>query len=52
MGASEQSISLVDVAIPCPVDRLFTYRVPESLRGRARPGTRVLVPFGDSAELT
>ena len=27
-------------------DKLFTYRVPEHLRGQAAPGTRVLVPFG------
>lgn len=27
-------------------DRLFTYLVPDSLAGRARPGCRVLVPFG------
>ena len=27
-------------------DRLFTYAVPADLRGRARPGQRVRVPFG------
>jgi primosomal protein N' (replication factor Y) len=46
MGASKQPFSLVDVAVPYPVDRLFTYRVPESLRGRVQPGSRVIVPFG------
>ena len=27
-------------------DTLFTFLVPEALRGRVRPGSRVLVPFG------
>jgi primosomal protein N' (replication factor Y) len=34
------------VAIPLPVHRTFTYRVPESERGRVQLGSRVLVPFG------
>ena len=46
MGAVATSPSLVDVAVPYPVDKLFTYRVPEALRGRVRPGSRVVVPFG------
>jgi primosomal protein N' (replication factor Y) len=33
------------VALDLPVDRLFTYRVPEGLRERARPGQRVVVTF-------
>ena len=37
---------LVDVAVPVPLRRTFTYRVPESLRGRIEPGSRVAVPFG------
>ena len=28
------------------VDRPFTYRIPEALRGRLCPGVRVLLPFG------
>ncbi len=35
-----------DVAVPVPLDRLFTYRLPLTLRHRVRPGSRVLVPFG------
>ena len=46
MGTSKQPPSLVDVAVPYPVDKLFTYRVPEALRGRVQPGSRVIVPFG------
>jgi primosomal protein N' (replication factor Y) (superfamily II helicase) len=33
------------VALPLPLPRTFTYAVPEALRGAARPGVRVLVPF-------
>lgn len=29
-----------------PLDNVFTYRVPESLRARLRPGQRVIVPLG------
>ncbi|MBI5571894.1 MAG: primosomal protein N' [Desulfomonile tiedjei] len=36
---------LVDVAIPLPVDTLFTYRVPEHLAPMVETGRRVLVPF-------
>jgi primosomal protein N' (replication factor Y) len=35
-----------EVAVAVPVDRLFTYRVPEALRGEAATGRRVRVPFG------
>jgi primosomal protein N' (replication factor Y) len=38
--------SLVDVALPLPVDRLFTYRVPGALTETVRRGVRVVVPFG------
>lgn len=38
--------SIVQVALPLPIDRLFSYRVPEDLRPFARIGMRVLVPFG------
>jgi primosomal protein N' (replication factor Y) len=46
MGAVKKPLSLVDVAVPFPVDKLFTYLVPEALRGRVRLFARVLVPFG------
>jgi primosomal protein N' (replication factor Y) len=46
MGTTQKPASLFDVAVPFPVDRLFTYAVPEALRGRVKPGSRVLVPFG------
>ena len=36
----------MDVALPLPVDRLFTYRIPEALAGTIGRGARVVVPFG------
>jgi primosomal protein N' (replication factor Y) len=35
-----------EVILNLPVDRAFTYRIPEALRDRVRPGVRVDVPFG------
>ena len=35
-----------DVSLPVPLDRPFTYSLPETLRHRIRPGCRVIVPFG------
>ncbi|MBV9761494.1 MAG: primosomal protein N' [Acidobacteriaceae bacterium] len=35
-----------DVGLPVPVDRLFTYELPLTMRAHAGPGSRVLVPFG------
>ncbi|MBI5085940.1 MAG: primosomal protein N' [Acidobacteria bacterium] len=36
----------IDVSLPVPVDRPFTYRLPETLRHRVQAGCRVIVPFG------
>ncbi len=38
--------SYADVSLPVPLDRPFTYSLPESLRRRVRPGCRIRVPFG------
>jgi primosomal protein N' (replication factor Y) len=46
METPQKPSSLFDVAVPFPVDKLFTYAVPEALRGRVKPGSRVLVTFG------
>lgn len=35
-----------EVAIPLNVHQTFTYRLPDSFAGDAKPGCRVLVPFG------
>jgi primosomal protein N' (replication factor Y) len=32
--------------MPAPLDRPFTYALPDTLRHRARPGCRILAPFG------
>jgi len=38
--------SLVEVAVPLPVDQTFTYLIPLGQEEAAVPGRRVLVPFG------
>jgi primosomal protein N' (replication factor Y) (superfamily II helicase) len=38
--------TLVDIALPVPLDRIFTYLVPPELAGAVELGRRVLVPFG------
>jgi primosomal protein N' (replication factor Y) len=43
---AEDAPLYAEVAVAVPVDRLFTYRVPEALRSEAVPGRRVRVPFG------
>lgn len=35
------------VSLPVPLDRSFTYRLPETLVHRVQTGCRVLVPFGN-----
>src|SRR5437764_12477954 len=42
----EGSYRYCDVSLPVPLDQPFTYELPETLRHRVRPGSRLLVPFG------
>jgi len=35
-----------DVSLPVPLDQVFTYSLPETLRHRVQTGCRVLAPFG------
>jgi primosomal protein N' (replication factor Y) len=42
----EGSYLYCDVSLPVPLDQPFTYALPETLRHRARPGSRILAPFG------
>ncbi len=35
-----------DVSLPVPLDQVFTYALPETLRHRVREGSRIVVPFG------
>ncbi len=46
MAQRNSSPPLVDVALPLPVDRVFTYTLPPELAGRVARGARVVVPFG------
>ncbi len=43
---AEGSYLYCDVSLPVPLDRTFTYALPETLRHRVRPGSRLVVPFG------
>jgi primosomal protein N' (replication factor Y) len=42
----EGSYLYCDVSVPAPLDQPFTYALPETLRHRARPGCRIVAPFG------
>lgn len=42
--------AFVDVVLPMPVDRAFTYAVPPDLADRAAPGMRALVPVKNRIE--
>ncbi|HEX4351773.1 MAG TPA: primosomal protein N', partial [Polyangiales bacterium] len=44
--AIEKSARFVQVAVPVPLRRLFTYRVPNAMSAQIEPGARVAVPFG------
>ncbi len=44
-------MTLIDVALPLPLFRTFTYRVPEGADGCVAPGSRVLVPFRNRTEI-
>ena len=46
MNESPSPDIIIEVAIPAPLDRTFHYRVPPQLAGRARVGSRALVPLG------
>jgi primosomal protein N' (replication factor Y) len=39
-------VQLVDVALPVPLPRAFSYSLPDRLAGSVTPGVRVLCPFG------
>jgi len=42
----EVSYLYFDVSLPVPIDRPFTYALPETLRHRVQAGCRLVVPFG------
>jgi primosomal protein N' (replication factor Y) len=47
----ESDFQFCEVALPVPIDRVFTYELPLTLRHRVRVGCRVIAPFG-SRKLT
>ncbi len=49
---SERKTLFVDVILPVPIHREFTYRVPFELNEHVFAGARVIVPFGKSKLIT
>lgn len=49
---AERTTLFVDIILPIPVHREFTYRVPHDLNDLVIVGARVIVPFGRSKLLT
>ncbi|GAA4416373.1 primosomal protein N' [Nibrella viscosa] len=50
--AAEEVTFFVDLILPIPVPKLFTYRVPRDMAGLLKIGARVIVPFGKSRVMT
>ncbi len=50
MSTPETTISAVptyvEAALPVPLRRVFTYRIPEEMRDRIKLGARLILPFG------
>lgn len=44
---SAASPAYCDVSLPVPLDQVFTYSLPETMRHRVEAGCRVLAPFGN-----
>ncbi len=49
---NERQTLFVDVILPVPIHKAFTYRVPFELNDFVRVGVRVIVPFGQAKLLT
>ena len=41
---------IAEVALPIPVRKLFSYRIPKELENKISAGQRVLIPFGNRKE--
>jgi len=42
----ENLATFIDVILPLPLNKLFTYRIPLDEENRIKPGQRVAVQFG------
>ena len=51
-NTTDRKTCFVDIILPVPVPKLFTYRVPYELNSIIREGQRVVVPFGQRNVLT
>lgn len=51
-GHTEKTTLFVEVALPLPIDSLFTYRVPFTMNEQIKTGCRVIVQFGARKILT
>jgi primosomal protein N' (replication factor Y) (superfamily II helicase) len=49
---SERKTLFVDVILPVPIRKEFTYRVPFELNEQIFPGARIVVPFGRAKLIT
>ena len=47
-----QNTCFADIALPVPIPRLYTYRLPEEMREFIVPGLRVIVQFGKKRVVT
>jgi len=48
----ENTALFIDVVLPVPVPRFFTYRLPREIAPLVKAGSRVVVEFGKSRVLT
>ncbi|MEZ0542628.1 replication restart helicase PriA [Fibrella arboris] len=51
-NVAEEVTLFVDLVLPVPVPRLFTYRVKREMAALIKIGARVIVPFGKSRVIT
>ncbi len=48
---TDNRITYVDIILPLPLNRLFTYSVPPQMEATFKEGMRLLVPFGNSKQM-
>ncbi len=50
MSGNPQDVLVAEVGLAIPVDRPFTYRVPDAMADLVQPGVQVVVPLGNRFE--